>query len=241
LTAQGVAIRHAADAVIEKGKRYAARELEAAAADITFAAGAFTVVGTDRKVALLDLAAVAKTMPAEEDGDGHGLDAVAAIKLDGWSFPNGCHIAEVEIDEATGVTRVVRYTIVDDFGTVVNPMLVAGQVHGGTVQGIGQALLEHTVYDEAGQLQSGSFMDYTMPRADDVPLFDVSTFDGAPCANNEMGVKGCGEAGSVGSCAAVINAVIDALADLGVREIDMPATPEKVWAALHGHLPLAAE
>ncbi|NBB71298.1 MAG: molybdopterin-dependent oxidoreductase [Alphaproteobacteria bacterium] len=241
LTAQGVAIRHAADAVIDKGKRYAARELEAAPTDITFAGGAFTVVGTDRKVALLDLAAVAKTMPAEDDGDGHGLDAVAAIKLDGWSFPNGCHIAEVEIDEATGVTRVVRYTIVDDFGTVVNPLLVAGQVHGGTVQGIGQALLEHTVYDEAGQLQSGSFMDYTMPRADDVPLFDVSTFDGAPCANNEMGVKGCGEAGSVGSCAAVINAVIDALADLGVREIDMPATPEKVWAALHGDLPLAAE
>ncbi|MFP4269200.1 MAG: xanthine dehydrogenase family protein molybdopterin-binding subunit [Alphaproteobacteria bacterium] len=241
LTAQGVAIRHAADAVIEKGKLYAAQELEAAPADIAFADGAFAVVGTDRRVALLDLAAKARTMPAPAGVEGQGLDAMTAIKLAGWTFPNGCHIAEVEIDEATGVTEVVRYTIVDDFGVVVNPLLVAGQVHGGTVQGIGQALLEHTVYDAAGQLQSGSFMDYTMPRADDVPLFDFSTFDGAPCKNNEMGVKGCGEAGSVGSCAAVINAVIDALADLGVTEIDMPATPETVWAALHGEpLPAAA-
>jgi carbon-monoxide dehydrogenase large subunit len=241
LTAQGVAIRHAADAVIEKGKRYAAQELEAAASDIAFADGAFAVVGTDRRVALMDLAAKAKTMPTPEGVDAPGLDAMASITLDAWTFPNGCHIAEVEIDEATGVTEVMRYTIVDDFGVVVNPLLVAGQVHGGTVQGIGQALLEHTVYDEAGQMQSGSFMDYTMPRADDVPLFDFSTFDGAPCRNNEMGVKGCGEAGSVGSCAAVVNAVIDALADQGVTAIDMPVTPEKVWAALHGEpLPVAA-
>ena len=241
LTAQGVAIRHAADAVIEKGKRYAAEALEAAPADITFASGAFTVVGTDRRVALTDLAAQAKTMPVPAGVEEPGLDAVAAIKLEGWSFPNGCHVAEVEIDEATGVTEVARYTIVDDFGHVVNPLLVAGQVHGGTVQGIGQALFEHTVFDEGGQLQSGSFMDYTMPRADNVPLFDFSTFDGAPCTTNEMGVKGCGEAGSVGSCAAVINAVIDALADRGVTRIDMPATPEKVWAALQGDLPVAAE
>ena len=241
LTAEGVAIRHAADAVVEKGKLYAAQELEVAPADVTFTDGAFAVVGTDRKVTLLDLAAKATTMPVPAGVDEAGLDAVASITLDAWTFPNGCHIAEVEIDEATGITEILRYTIVDDFGYVVNPNLVAGQVHGGTVQGIGQALLEHTVYDETGQMQSGSFMDYTMPRADDVPNFDFSTYDGAPCKNNEMGVKGCGEAGSVGSCAAVVNAVIDALADLGVREIDMPATPEKVWSLIHGDLPLAAE
>ncbi len=233
LTAQGTAIRHASDAVIAKGKLYAAQELEVAAADIDFSDGVFEVVGTDRRIGVLELADKAKAMPAPEGAVGSGLDALATIRLDAWTFPNGCHIAEVEIDEATGVTEVVRYTIVDDFGVVVNPMLVAGQVHGGTVQGIGQALLEHTVYDETGQMLSGSFMDYTMPRADNVPLFDFSTFDGAPCRNNEMGVKGCGEAGSVGSCAAVINAVIDALADLGVTEVDMPATPEVVWNLIH--------
>ena len=242
LTAQGVAIRHASDEVIKKGKLYAAQELEAAPADISFEDGEFSVVGTDRKVAILELAAKAKTMAAPEGTDGKGLDAMAQITLDAWTFPNGCHIAEVEVDEATGITEVVRYTIVDDFGVVVNPMLVAGQVHGGTVQGIGQALMEHTVYDGTGQMLSGSFMDYTMPRADNVPLFDFSTFDGAPCKTNEMGVKGCGEAGSVGSCAAVINAVIDALADLGVTQVDMPATPEVVWSLIHGDgLKVAAE
>ncbi|TVQ34637.1 MAG: xanthine dehydrogenase family protein molybdopterin-binding subunit [Geminicoccaceae bacterium] len=240
LTAQGVAIRHASDAVIEKGKLYAAQELEVAKGDIRFEDGTFSVVGTDRSIGILELAAKARTMTVE--GAEGGLDAAATITLDAWTFPNGCHIAEVEVDEATGVTEVVRYTIVDDFGVVVNPMLVAGQVHGGTVQGIGQALYEHTVYDETGQLTSGSFMDYTMPRADDVPLFDFSTFDGAPCQNNEMGVKGCGEAGSVGSCAAVINALIDALADQGITAIDMPATPEKVWAVMHGDaVKIAAE
>ncbi|MEO1092688.1 MAG: xanthine dehydrogenase family protein molybdopterin-binding subunit [Pseudomonadota bacterium] len=242
LTAQGVAIRHAGDAVIKKGKLYAAQELEVAASDISFGDGVFKVVGTDRQVGILELAAKAKTMAPPAGAEGQGLDAAASITLDAWTFPNGCHIAEVEIDEATGITEVVRYTIVDDFGVVVNPLLVAGQVHGGTVQGIGQALYEHTVFDETGQLVSGSFMDYTMPRADNVPLFDFSTFDGAPCKNNEMGVKGCGEAGSVGSCAAVINAMIDALADLGVTAVDMPATPEKVWALIHdGSAKIAAE
>ncbi|MCB2009639.1 MAG: xanthine dehydrogenase family protein molybdopterin-binding subunit, partial [Geminicoccaceae bacterium] len=138
---------------------------------------------------------------------------------------NGCHIAEVEIDPATGVTEVVNYQIVDDFGVVVNPLLVEGQVHGGVVQGIGQALMEHVVYDPSGQLLSGSFMDYTMPRADTMPSFKFETYE-VPCKNNAMGVKGCGEAGSVGSCAAIINAIVDAL---GVDHIDMPATPMKVW------------
>jgi carbon-monoxide dehydrogenase large subunit len=139
------------------------------------------------------------------------------------------------------VTTIVRYTAVDDFGVVMNPMLVAGQVHGGVVQGIGQALYEEAVYDDSGQLLSGSFMDYCMPRADGVPAIEVSTLE-VPCKNNPMGVKGCGEAGSVASPAAVINAIIDALADLGVRAIDMPATPQKVWRLIQEHgQPVAAE
>ncbi len=236
LTAQGVAIRHAADEVIKKGKVHAAQDFEVAPADVAFEAGVFSVVGTDRRIDILELGAKAKSMAMFAGAEPEGLDAAETITLDAWTFPNGCHIAEVEIDEATGVTEVVRYTIVDDFGQVVNPLLVAGQVHGGTVQGIGQALLEHAVFDETGQMLSGSFMDYAMPRADDVPLFDLSTFDGAPCKSNEMGVKGCGEAGSVGSCAAVVNALIDALADLGIREIDMPATPQVVWDLMHGEV-----
>ena len=164
------------------------------------------------------------TVPGVEGG----LDAAATTKLQAWTFPNGCHIAEVELDSDTGVVDIARYTIVDDFGVVVNPMLVEGQVHGGIVQGIGQALQEGAVYDDSGQLLTGSFMDYTMPRADTMPSFDFSTVE-VPCKNNAMGVKGCGEAGSVGSPAAVINAIIDALAPLGVRQVDMPATPQRLW------------
>ncbi len=160
-------------------------------------------------------------------------------KIDAWTFPNGCHVAELEIDPDTGVTRIVRYTAVDDFGVVLNPMLVAGQVHGGVVQGIGQALYEHAVYDDAGQLLSGSFMDYCMPRADGVPAMEVSTLE-VPCTTNPMGIKGCGEAGSVASPAAVINAIIDALSDLGVRAVDMPATPQKVWQLIQAHSQAAA-
>ena len=157
------------------------------------------------------------------------------------SFPNGCHVVELEIDPDTGGTHLQRYTAVDDFGVVMNPLLVAGQVHGGVVQGIGQALYERAVYDEGGQLLSGSLMDYCMPRADGVPAMDVSTVE-VPCKNNPMGVKGCGEAGSVASPAAVINAIIDALADLGVSALDMPATPERIWQLIRSHeQPRAAE
>ena len=223
LTAQGMAINDASDVVIERGKAFAAQHFEAAVADIAFADGDFSVAGTDRIIGIMDLAARAKTMTVPEmEG---GLDAEATTVLSAWTFPNGCHIAEVEIDPATGVTEVVRYSIIDDFGVVVNPLLVAGQVHGGVVQGIGQALMENTVYSEDGQLLSGSYMDYCMPRADNMPSFDFSTHE-VPCANNAMGVKGCGEAGSVGSCASVINAIADAI---GNTAINMPATVEKVW------------
>ncbi len=226
LTAQGMAICDASDAVVEKGKAYAAQVFEAAAADITFTDGDFRVAGTDKVIGIMDLATRARTMTIP--GIEGGLDAAATTKLQAWTFPNGCHIAEVELDPDTGEVDITRYTIVDDFGVVVNPMLVEGQVHGGIVQGIGQALQEGAVYDDSGQLLTGSFMDYTMPRADTMPSFDFSTVE-VPCKNNAMGVKGCGEAGSVGAPAAVINALVDALAGFGVRHVDMPATPEKVW------------
>jgi aerobic carbon-monoxide dehydrogenase large subunit len=227
LTAQGMAINDAADIVIDRGKAYAAQLFETAAADIQFRDGEFRVAGTDRVVGIMELAEKARAMAPAMGMEG-GLDADATTKLSAWTFPNGCHIAEVEADPDTGVVRVVNYNIVDDFGVVLNPLLVEGQVHGGIVQGIGQALLEGAVYDEGGQLLTGSFMDYTMPRADSMPPFDFSTVE-VPCKNNAMGVKGCGEAGSVGAPAAVINAVSDALSERGVRHIDMPATPERVW------------
>ena len=243
LTAEGMAIRDAADVVIERGKMFASQEFEAAVADIDFerADGTFRVKGTDRAVGILELAAKVHGMTPSMGGETHGLDAEAMAKIDAWTFPNGCHVAEVEIDPETGVTRIGNYTAVDDFGVVINPLLVSGQVHGGVVQGIGQALYEHAVYDDNGQLLSGSFMDYGMPRADGVPSMQVSTVE-VPCKNNPMGVKGCGEAGSVASPAAVINAIIDALADLGVRHVDMPATPQAVWRLIQERRqPIAAE
>jgi carbon-monoxide dehydrogenase large subunit len=230
LTAQGMAIADCSDIVIERGKAYAAQLFETAAADIQFGDGTFRVAGTDREIGIMELAEKARAMAPIAGMEG-GLDADATTKLKAWTFPNGCHIAEVEIDPDTGIVSVVNYNIVDDFGVVLNPLLVEGQVHGGIVQGIGQALLEGAVYDESGQLLTGSFMDYTMPRADNMPSFDFSTVE-IPCKNNALGVKGCGEAGSVGSPAAVINAIVDALAERGIRHVDMPATPEKVWRLL---------
>ncbi len=231
LTAEGWAIREAADEVIDKGKHYAAQLLEAAVTDIEFGEGAFRITGTDRTIAMLDLAREAKAMATPPEGVEDGLDSEKEITVGAWTFPNGCHVAEVEIDPDTGVTDVVRYTIVDDFGRVLNPLLVEGQVHGGVVQGIGQALYEHTVHDADGQLLTGSFMDYAMPRADQMPSFDFATHE-VPCVNNPMGVKGCGEAGSLASPPAVINAMVDALSDHGITHIDMPATPQAVWQML---------
>lgn len=233
VTAQGWALGDAARAVIERGKRLAGHVLEAAEADIEFDAGCFRIVGTDRTIDIMALARDAagrRELPQELQG---GLHGEASIKVEAWTFPNGCHVAEVEIDEDTGAVRLVRYTVVDDFGRVVNPLLLAGQVHGGVAQGAGQALMEHAVYDEFGQLLTGSFMDYCMPRADDLPPIDFSTIE-IPCRNNPLGMKGAGEAGTVGSLAAVMNAVVDALSDTGLKHLDMPATPLRVWQALKG-------
>jgi carbon-monoxide dehydrogenase large subunit len=223
LYSEGQAILVTAASVIEKGKAAASEYLEAAAADIVFEAGKFTITGTDRSVDIMTLA-------AQKQG---ALDTAEIAAINVHTFPNGCHIAEVEIDPETGVVSVVKYVVMDDVGKAVNPMIVRGQVHGGVAQGYGQAVLERTAYDrESGQLVSGSFMDYALPRADDLPDIEVD-FVEVPCASNPLGVKGAGEAGAVGSPPAVVNAIVDALKADGVVTIDMPATPERVWEAIH--------
>jgi carbon-monoxide dehydrogenase large subunit len=231
IMASGKALVEAAAEVIEKGRALAGHFLEAAPADIDFEAGAFRIAGTDRAIALLDLAAKVRGATGLPDDLPQSLDAALITESPPSAFPNGCHVAEVEVDPATGQVRLDRYTAVDDFGTLVNPMLAEGQVHGGVAQGIGQALLEHTVYDPEGQLLAGSFMDYALPRADAVPPIAVG-FHPVPATSNPLGVKGCGEAGVTGALPAVMNAVIDALAVRGVRNVDMPATPERIWRAL---------
>lgn len=231
LTTQGPAIHAASDEVITKGKELAGHFLEAAAVDIEFDAegGEFAIAGTDRKIGILELAHRARGLGELPENLAEGLDSEASFTVEAFTYPNGCHIAEVEIDEATGATEVVRYSIVDDFGTLVNPALVRNQVIGGVGQGIGQALTEHTVYSEDGQLLTGSYMDYGMPRADNIPLdLRYETIE-VPCTMNPMGVKGCGEAGCIAAPPAIINSIVDGLADLGVRQIDMPATPQNVW------------
>jgi carbon-monoxide dehydrogenase large subunit len=228
----GTALVDAADKIIAKGRRLAGHFLEVADADIEFRDGIFTVAGTDRAIAVIELArrtAAAQNLP---DALPASLDTVGASTADKNTFPNGCHVCEVEIDPETGATAVWRYTVTDDFGRIINPMIVAGQIHGGIVQGIGQALMEEARYDQAsGQLLAGSLMDYAMPRADDVSDMAVS-FNEVLCTTNALGIKGAGEAGSVGSLAAVMNAVVDALAPLGVSHLDMPATPQRIWAAI---------
>ncbi len=234
LPVAGAALHEASVKVIEKGKQIAAHLLEAAASDIEFSDGAFRIVGTDRQVSLFDVAAASREPAKLPPGLEAGLDVTHEQIPPANTFPNGCHIAEVEIEPESGTVRVERYTIVDDFGAVINPMLLEGQVHGGVVQGIGQALHEHTVYDPGnGQLLTGSFSDYTLPRAHDVPFFSFSTHN-IPCKANPLGIKGAGEAGAIGAPPAVINAVVDALhRKVGTRHIDMPATPARVWTALH--------
>ncbi|HYE49104.1 MAG TPA: xanthine dehydrogenase family protein molybdopterin-binding subunit [Azospirillaceae bacterium] len=244
LAVGGSAIAKAMDKVVAKATKIAAHLLEAAAADIEFKDGRFTVAGTDRSVAIGDVALsayVPHNYPLEELEP--GLDEQAFYDPKNFTYPNGTQICEVEIDPDTGVTRLVSFIAVDDFGRIINPMVVEGQVHGGLVQGIGQALCEHAVYDpDSGQLLTGSFMDYCMPRADDVPSFTVRTNEGALCTHNPLGVKGCGEAGTIGAGACVMNAVVDALSEFGITHVDMPATPEKVWRALRdARLPAAAE
>jgi len=229
----GSALHEASLKIIDKGKQIAANLLEASAADIEYGDGRFRIVGTDRQVDLFDVARAAKDPAKLPPGMEPGLDTTQVQNPAGATFPNGCHIAEVEIDPDSGVTKILRYTVVDDFGAVINPILLEGQVHGGIVQGIGQALLEETVYDEdSGQLLTGTFMDYAMPRADDLPFFSFSTRN-VPCKANPLGIKGAGEAGAIGAPPALINAIVDALAHKGVRHIDMPATPKRVWEAIH--------
>ncbi len=218
--------------VVEKARLLAAHLLEAAEADLEFGNGQFTVVGTDRSVSLWEAAEAARDPANLPDGAEPGLDAALDFDREGITFPNGSHVAEAEVDPETGRVALTRYTVVDDFGTIINPLTAAGQVMGGTAQGIGQALLERVIYDSEGQLLTGSFMDYGLPRADDMPPFELAFFEGAPTAHNPLGVKGSGEAGCCGSLPAVVNAVVNALAPLGVRHIDMPLTPERVWRAI---------
>ena len=226
----GTAILKAVDKVIAKGRKIAAHLMEAAEGDIVFEGGEFKVAGTDKKVPFASVALTAY-VPHNFPHDKlePGLNENAFYDPSNFTFPAGTYVCEVEIDPATGHVRIDRMTACDDFGNVINPMIVEGQVHGGLAQGIGQALLEHGIYDaDTGQLLTGSYMDYAMPRADDVPSFTVETAKGTPCTHNPLGVKGCGEAGAIGSPPAVINAVCHAL---GVKDVPMPATPYTVWQA----------
>jgi carbon-monoxide dehydrogenase large subunit len=231
LYSEGQAILVTAASVIEKGKQAASEALEASVADIEFSAGRFSVVGTDKGIEILSLAA-SQLGRVSRGEQATTLDAAEIAKIESHTFPNGCHMAEVEVDPDTGMVDVKRYIVCDDVGRAVNPLIVRGQVHGGVAQGYGQAVLEHTAYDKAsGQLLSGSFMDYALPRASDLPDIEVDLIE-VPCGTNPLGVKGAGEAGAVGSPPAMINAIVDAMASAGVKSIDMPATPEKVWKAL---------
>src|SRR6266700_6571286 len=230
----GSALRAASNEVIERGKRFAAHFLEADAADIAFADGNFTIAGTDRAMPIAQVAQMSfipMGLPAEL---GVGLMGAGAFAADVPSFPNGCHICEVELDPETGAVTLDRYTVVDDIGTVVNPLLAKGQIQGGVAQGAGQALCEDIVYDGAsGQQLTGTLMDYAIPRADTMPVIAVD-FSPVPSLSNPLGIKGVGEGGTVAATPTVINAILDALAPLGVNDVPMPATPERIWRAIQG-------
>ncbi|MRU14560.1 xanthine dehydrogenase family protein molybdopterin-binding subunit [Roseovarius sp. A21] len=233
----GSAMVRATEKIINKAKKIAAHLMEASESDIELKDGQFSVAGTDKSVAWGDVtlaAYVPHNYPLEEIEP--GLEETAFYDPSNFTYPSGAYVCEVEVDPETGKVEVLGFTAADDFGNVINPMIVEGQVHGGVAQGIGQAMLENCVYDENGQLLSASYMDYTMPRADDMPMFDVDHSCQTPCTHNPLGVKGCGEAGAIGSPPAVVNAVIDALHRGGytnVEHIDMPVTPARVWAAMN--------
>jgi len=233
----GSAMVKATEKIIAKARKIAAHLMEAAEADIEFNDGQFTVAGTDKSVAWGDVtlaAYVPHNYPLDEIEP--GLEETAFYDPANFTYPAGAYACEVELDPETGKVTVARFAAADDFGNIINPMIVDGQVHGGIAQGIGQALLEHCVYDESGQLLTGSYMDYAMPRADDLPFYSVDHSCQTPCTHNPLGVKGCGEAGAIGSPPAVINAVVDALQSGGhnVTHIDMPASPARVWQAMQG-------
>jgi aerobic carbon-monoxide dehydrogenase large subunit len=234
----GTAMVKAVDKIIAKGKKIAAHMLEAAEGDITFADGKFSVAGTDKAKTFGEIAFsayVPHNYPLETLEP--GLEETSFYDPANFTYPAGAYACEVEVDPDTGRVTIEKFTCADDFGNVMNPMIVAGQVHGGVAQGIGQALLENVAYDENGQLLSGSFMDYAMPRADDLPMFTVDHSCNTPCTHNPLGVKGCGEAGAIGTPPAVVNAVVNALQRAGhttITHIDMPVTPSRVWAAMQG-------
>jgi carbon-monoxide dehydrogenase large subunit len=233
LAVGGSAIVKSVEKIITKAKKIAAHLLEASESDITFANGQFTVAGTDKSI---DWGSVALTAyvphkyPIEEIEP--GLEETSFYDPANFTYPSGTYVCEVEVDADTGAVEVLSLVAADDFGNVVNPMIVEGQVHGGLAQGIGQAMLEGCSYDENGQILTASYMDYAMPRAADLPSFVVDHSCNTPCTHNPLGVKGCGEAGAIGSPPALVNAVIDALADHGVTHIDMPLSPGRVWAAI---------
>jgi len=232
----GSALWMAADKVIAKSKRIAAHLLEAADIDVEFAVGAdggnFAVAGTDRRISLTEVAKASFQAGRLPPGLEGGLYESGTFAPEDNTYPNGCHICEVEIDPDTGALDIVRYVVIDDVGTVVNPIGLKGQIHGGIAQGLGQALMEQVVYDrESGQNLTGSFMDYSMPRADAMPYMEI-TSNPVPTKRNPLGAKGAGEAGTVGALPAIINAIVDALSPLGVKTLDMPATSARIWHAI---------
>jgi aerobic carbon-monoxide dehydrogenase large subunit len=228
----GTAIVEAAGKVIEQGKQIASHVLEAAVSDIEFAQGRFVIAGTDRSVGIMELAEKLRSGINLPEGTPSTLDVRHVSEGPGGAtFPNGCHVCEVELDPETGIIEVVKYASVNDFGTVINPTIVEGQLHGGVIQGVGQAVMEMTAYDEDGQLLTGSFMDYALPRAADSPQV-VVVHHPVPATTNVLGVKGCGEAGCAGSLTSVMNAIADALSEFGIHHLDMPATPYRVWRAI---------
>jgi carbon-monoxide dehydrogenase large subunit len=228
----GASLAQAADKLIAKGRHIAAHLFEAAEADVEFADGIFTVSGTDRRIGIEEVARAAFNPAQQAPGVEPGFAETGHFTPPQPTFPNGCHVCEVEIEPETGHIDIVRYLVVDDFGTVINPLLLRGQVQGGVAQGVGQAMLERTVFDpETGQLLTGSLTDYCLPRADDLPAIEFA-FNVVPCRTNPLGVKGAGEAGAIGAPPALVNAVVDALSELGIEHLDMPLTPERVWAAI---------
>lgn len=227
----GGATYRACEEAIRKGRLVASEMLEAAPQDIRFEEGAFTIAGTDRRVSLIEVAKRARTMPHLGEDFANGLDATMEFVSSGMTFPNGCHVCEVEIDRETGLVKVVNYVAVDDVGTILNTAIVEGQIHGGIAQGLGQVLGERVVYDDAGQLKTASFMDYRMPRSDDIPMLTIAHHV-VPATTNPLGVKGAGESGVAGALPSAMNAVLDALGQAGIDDFDLPASPDRIWHAL---------
>jgi len=234
LAVGGSAIMKSIDKVLEKGAKIAAHKLEAAEEDLVYADGKWTVKGTDKSIGFGDVSLTAYVPHDYPEGVEPGLDFSSFYDPANFTYPFGCHIAVVEVDSETGRVQLKRFVACDDVGNVINPMIVDGQIQGGVAQGVGQALLEEVVFDEAGQMVTGSFMDYAMPRADDMPMVETDRTT-TPCPHNPLGVKGAGEAGAIGSTPAVVNAVVNALAHMGVSDIQMPVTPQRVWKAMHAN------